>query len=426
MMGDMNSPDPEPGRYVHRYGSDPFAPPPTAPAGPVFDPYTPGFADTQVLPLQPPPRRRGWGSTLAAAVLAGALAGVGGAAGYAALDDDADGSPATTRAENTLNTAADSPVTETDGSVRSVADKLLPSVVQINVASSSGSGNGTGIIMSTDGQILTNNHVVEVAAEGGSITVVLTDGTTAEASIVGRDPLTDIAVIQAEGVSGLTPATFGSSDELAIGEEVVAIGSPFGLEQTVTSGIVSAVNRPVTSGDGQDGGPSSVFPAVQTDAAINPGNSGGPLVDMSGNVIGINSAIQTATGAGGEGGSIGLGFAIPIDMARAIAEQILDGETPTHARIGVSVSNQVEDDQITTTGALVEEIEPDSAGENAELKVGDVVTAVDGNRVTSSDALVALIRSYRPEDTVTLTYLRDDEEREAQVTLDSDEGELAN
>jgi putative serine protease PepD len=170
----------------------------------VFDPYTPGFADTQVLPLQPPPRRRGWGSTLAAAVLAGALAGVGGAAGYAALDDDADRQPRHHPCGEHADTAADSPVTETDGSVRSVADKLLPSVVQINVASSSGSGNGTGIIMSTDGQILTNNHVVEVAAEGGSITVVLTDGTTAEASIVGRDPLTDIAVIQAEGVSGLT------------------------------------------------------------------------------------------------------------------------------------------------------------------------------------------------------------------------------
>jgi putative serine protease PepD len=419
----MNSPDPGPGRYVHRYGDDPFAPPPTAPAGPVFDPYTPGFSDTQVLPVQPPPRRRGWGTTVAAAVLAGALAGVGGAAGYAALDDDAASSPTATRAENTLNTTADSPVTETDGSVRSVADKLLPSVVQINVASASGSGNGTGIIMSTDGQILTNNHVVEVAAEGGSITVVLSDGSTAAASIVGRDPLTDIAVIQAEGISGLTPATFGSSDDVAIGEQVVAIGSPFGLEQTVTSGIVSAVNRPVTSGGNQNG-PSSVFPAVQTDAAINPGNSGGPLVDMSGNVIGINSAIQTATGSASEGGSIGLGFAIPIDMARAIAGQILDGETPTHARIGVSVSNAVEEDRITTTGALVEAVEPGSAGEDGDLKVGDVVTAVDGKRVTSSDALVALIRSYRPDDTVTLTYLRGDEEREVEVTLDSDEDEL--
>jgi putative serine protease PepD len=259
----------------------------------VFDPYTPGFSDTQVLPVQPPPRRRGWGTTVAAAVLAGALAGVGGAAGYAALDDGAASSPTATRAENTLN----------------------------------------------------------------------------------------------------------------------------------TSGIVSAVNRPVTSGGNQNG-PSSVFPAVQTDAAINPGNSGGPLVDMSGNVIGINSAIQTATGSASEGGSIGLGFAIPIDMARAIAGQILDGETPTHARIGVSVSNAVEEDRITTTGALVEAVEPGSAGEDADLKVGDVVTAVDGKRVTSSDALVALIRSYRPDDTVTLTSLRGDEEREVEVTLDSDEDEL--
>ena len=425
MMDDMNSPDPEPGRYVHRYGHDPLAPPPTAPAGPRFDPYTPGFHDTQVLAVPPPPRRRGWGTTVAAAVLAGALAGVGGAAGYTALDDDQASSSPATPAENTLNSTADSPVTATDGSVRSVADKLLPSVVQINVSSSSGSGNGTGIIMSSDGQILTNNHVVEVAADGGAITVVLSDGTTAEAGIVGRDPLTDIAVIQAEGVSGLTPATFGSSADVAIGEEVVAIGSPFGLEQTVTSGIVSAVNRPVTSGGNQDGGPSSVFPAVQTDAAINPGNSGGPLVDMSGNVVGINSAIQTASGASSEGGSIGLGFAIPIDMARAIAGQILDGQTPTHARIGVSVSNQIQEDQITTTGALVEEVEPGSAGEDAELEVGDVVTAVDGKRVTSSDALVALIRSYRPEDRVTLTYLRGDEEREVEVTLDSDEGQGA-
>jgi putative serine protease PepD len=310
----------------------------------------------------------------------------------------------------------------TDGSVRAVADKLLPSVVQINVSSGQGAGNGTGIIMSSDGQILTNNHVVEVAAEGGSITVVLPDGSTTDATIMGRDPLTDIAVIRARDVSGLAPADFGSSDDVSIGEEVVAIGSPFGLENTVTSGIVSAVNRPVTSGT-EPGGP--VFPAVQTDAAINPGNSGGPLVDMSGNVIGMNSAIQTASGSTSSGGSIGLGFAIPVDLARAIAGQIVDGETPTHAKIGVSVSNEVEADQITTVGARVEEVTPDSAGDRAGLEPGDVVTAIDGQRITSSDALVALIRSYRPKDTVTLTVLRGDEERQVEVTLDSDGGEVA-
>jgi putative serine protease PepD len=359
---------------------------------------------------------------VSAALVAGALAGLGGAAGYDALDDDARSTTVIER--NTLPSTAQSEVKVTDGSVESVAGKLLPSVVQINVASAAGGGNGTGIIMSTDGEILTNNHVVEVAAEGGSITVLLPDGSTADAAIVGRDPATDVAVIKAENVSGLTPADFGSSDDLSIGEEVVAIGSPFGLENTVTSGIVSALNRPVSSSNGP-GGDSSVFPAVQTDAAINPGNSGGPLVDMSGNVIGINSAIQTASDSTSQGGSIGLGFAIPIDLARAIAGQILDGEKPTHAKIGVSVSDNLAGDQITGTGARVEEVLPDSAGEEAGLEVGDVVIAIDGQRVTSSDGLVALIRSYRPGTEVTLTYLReDDEPQEARVVLDSDGGEM--
>jgi putative serine protease PepD len=160
---------------------------------------------------------------------------------------------------------------------------------------------------------------------------------------------------------------------------------------------------------------------VQTDAAINPGNSGGPLVDMAGNVIGINSAIQTASGASGGGGNIGLGFAIPIDLAREIAGQIGDGELPTHAQIGVSVSDNVTSDRITTTGAAIKEVTPDSAGDDAGLEVGDVITAVDGQAVTSSDALVAQIRSnYRPGDTVTLTYQRDGEQAEADVKLGSD------
>jgi putative serine protease PepD len=408
--------------YVHRY--EPFGspPPPTSAAGPAYSPYgRPG--DTQLMPTQKR-QRGGMAVMVTAAILAGAIAGVGGAAGYDQLDDDPESSQVA--APNTLETTAASTATEEapDGSVQEVADKLLPSVVQINVAGAGGAGNGTGIIMSADGQILTNNHVVETAAEGGSITVLLPDGTTAEATIMGRDPLTDIAVIQAEDVTGLTPADFGSSEELSIGQEVVAIGSPFGLENTVTSGIVSALNRPVTSGDA-GGGSTTVFPAVQTDAAINPGNSGGPLVDMSGNVIGINSAIQTASGSSESGGSIGLGFAIPVDLARAIAGQIIDGDTPTHAKIGVSVSDQVADDQITRTGALVREVESGSAGADAGLEKGDVVTAVDGQQVTSSDALVALIRSYRPDETVTLTYLRDGEEEQADVTLDSDGGQVA-
>jgi putative serine protease PepD len=403
--------------FVHRYPDGTVAPSPTAPAAPLSYGYQPRLSDTQQLPIQPPKRRR-LGATVGAAVLAGALAGVGGAAGYEALDDD-DAADAGASA-STLETVSSPSAPKVESSVAKVADKVLPSVVQINVSSGTDSGNGTGIIMSGDGQILTNHHVVEVAAEGGSITVVLPDGSTADATVVGTDPLTDIAVVQAEDVSGLTPAHFGSSAEVSIGEEVVAIGSPYGLENTVTSGIVSAVNRPVTSGD-DTGGQGSVFAAVQTDAAINPGNSGGPLVDMAGNVIGINSAIQTASGASGGGGNIGLGFAIPIDLAREIAGQIGDGELPTHAQIGVSVSDNVTSDRITTTGAAIKEVTPDSAGDDAGLEVGDVITAVDGQAVTSSDALVAQIRSnYRPGDTVTLTYQRDGEQAEADVKLGSD------
>ena len=419
-------------RYVHRYGTPADGQSPTTPDGPTYAPYSaPRVGDTQVIPTPPPapPRptaTRRPGMVITAAVLAGALAGLGGAAGFEALDDDSVGSVSMVSDENSLPTTTTSDRQVPNRSVQAVADKLLPSVVQINVSSGVDAGNGTGIIMSSDGLILTNDHVVSVAADGGSITVVLQDGSTAEAEIVGSDPETDVAVIQAEDVSGLTPADFGSSADLSIGQEVVAIGSPFGLENTVTSGIVSALNRPVTS-SGSPGTDASVFPAVQTDAAINPGNSGGPLVDMSGNVIGINSAIQTASGTTAEGGSIGLGFAIPIDLARFIAGQIVDGETPTHAKIGVSISSEVASDQITSVGARVEAVDSDSAGEEAGLEVGDIITALDGQRITGSDALVALIRSYRPGETVTLTYLRgdDDDPRETRVELDSDGGDPA-
>jgi putative serine protease PepD len=368
-------------------------------------------------PPPPPPRRRG-PAIVVAAVLAGALAGTGGAASYAALTDDGTTTPTATSLDTTPvnNTRNDN---DQDGAVEQVATAVQPSVVQINTSAAQGSGNGTGIIISADGQILTNNHVVESAdSGGGSITVIFSDGSTADATVVGRDPVTDVAVIQAEDVSGLEPATLGTSDDLEVGEEVVAIGSPFGLESTVTSGIVSALNRPVTASS-ESSTSSTVFPAIQTDAAINPGNSGGPLVNMNGQVIGINSAIYGETG-----GSIGLGFAIPIDLARAIASQLVDGETPTHARIGISVSDAVQSDQITTVGARVEEVTDGSAGEAAGLEAGDIVTAVDGQRVTSANGLIALIRTYRPGDEVKLSYLRDDEEHETSVTLDSDEGDL--
>ncbi len=367
-------------------------------------------------------RRRG-GLVLAglvAAALVGAAAGFGGAALHDA-DDGGSTSPTVSSLSDDSSSSSDLP----QGTIEKVAAAVMPSVVQINVAGSTsqqGAGTGTGVIISDDGEILTNNHVIESAADGGSITVSFDDGSLAKAEIMGRDPKTDLAVVKAEGKSGLTPATLGSSEALQVGQEVVAIGSPYGLESTVTSGIVSALNRPVTSAD-ESGSNSTVFPAVQTDAAINPGNSGGPLVDLDGRVIGINSAIRTSST--GESGSIGLGFAIPIDLAKNVAAQLVDGKTVEHARIGVTVTAAVESDGITTVGAEVREVADGSAGDEAGLEVGDVITEVGGNPVASSDALVAAIRGYQPGDEVELTYVRDGKTETTTVTLDSDGGDLS-
>lgn len=353
---------------------------------------------------------------LVGAALIGTAAGFGGAALYSANDDGSTSPTVSSLAQDAK--ASDLPA----GTVEKVASAVMPSVVQINVGGNDASGTGTGVILSSDGEILTNNHVVESAADGGTITVSFDDGSLAKAKIMGRDPKTDLAVIKAEGKTGLTPATLGSSAALRVGQEVVAIGSPYGLESTVTSGIVSALNRPVTSADAS-GSNSTVFPAVQTDAAINPGNSGGPLVDAEGRVIGINSAIRTSSG--GESGSIGLGFAIPIDLAKNVASQLVEGRTVEHARIGVTVTAAVESDGITTVGAQVREVTEGSAGDEAGLEVGDVITAVGGNAVASSDALVAAIRGYQPGDQVEVTFVRDGKTQTTDVTLDSDGGDLS-
>ena len=390
-------------------------PAPTPPPAPGYGPFGP------TTPPPPPgsspgsPRRRG-ALIVTGALLAGVLGGVGGAASYAALDDDPASTGAGISTADTL-AAQNTSATGTQG-VEKVAAAVLPSVVKIDVRTAQGGGSGSGVILSSDGQILTNNHVV--AEADGDVLVSFNDGTTAPAHVVGTDPLTDLALIQAEGVSGLTSASLGSSNDVKVGEEVVAVGSPFGLESTVTSGIVSALDRPVDTGSGGEG---SVFPAIQTDAAINPGNSGGALVDLDGNVVGINSAIRTSgTTAESQGGSIGLGFAIPIDEARPIVQQLAAGETPTHARIGVTVSDAVATSGITTAGAKVEETTPGSAGEKAGLEAGDVITSVDGVPVNGADGLVATIRKYRPGDEVTVSYERGGSTEKTTLTLDSDEG----
>ena len=354
----------------------------------------------------------------------GGGAGIGGALAwdaYGPADGSGSASASAGRTASAVVDQGDSPAV--DGSVESVAAAVLPSVVKIDVSGAEGSGSGSGIILSEDGKILTNNHVVELAGNDGTLQVSFNDGSNAPATILGTDPLTDTAVIQAQDVSGLTPATIGQSANLDVGQGVVAIGSPFGLESTVTSGIVSALNRPVNVGSDAEGN-ATTYPAIQTDAAINPGNSGGPLADMTGAVVGINSSIRTASSdsSGAQSGSIGLGFAIPIDEVMPIVDQMINGETPTHARLGVSVGNATGAGQSATIvdGALVREVSSGSAAAQSGLEAGDVITKVDDHLVTSADSLVATIRSYRPGDKVTVTWERNGETQEATISLDSD------
>ena len=371
-------------------------------------------------------------AVLAGALLVGGAAGVGGAAWYDAWQGDDTTTTSSASGPVTASNAAASP----SGSVEKVAATVLPSVVKINVSGSSGSGSGSGIVLSKDGNILTNNHVASVAGDSGTITVNFNDGTTAKAKIVGTDPVTDMAVIKAEGVSDLTPATIGKSSDLKVGQSVVAIGSPYGLNSTVTSGIVSALNRPVSVSTAEEQTPqfpgfgegeqqqsqadlSTTYPAIQTDAAINPGNSGGPLVDMSGRVVGVNSSIRTSDSTTSEsGGSIGLGFAIPIDEVLPIVNQIIDGQQPTHARLAVSVSD-VRSDTLAQ-GAEVQTVESGGAADKAGLEKGDVITKVDNEVVDGSESLVATVRGHRPGDKVTLTYLRDGKTHTTTATLGSD------
>lgn len=407
-------------QFVHHYPADGSAAAfgATAAAGastqqfPPFATYTDGN--------EPPKQKKKRGRfvlVVGAIILLGAAAGAGGAAGYDAVTGNDSG------VVNSLDNDDTSTSRET-GAVEKVAQKVLPSVVQINVKGASEAGSGTGIIISSDGDILTNNHVVEGAAESGTITVSFNDGSISEATILGRDPVTDLAVIKAEDKSGLTPATLGSSTDLKVGQEVVAIGSPFGLESTVTSGIVSALNRPVSSSDGSGDNAGTVFPAVQTDAAINPGNSGGPLVDLEGRVVAINSAIRTNGATSADSGSIGLGFAIPIDLAKSVSEHLVKGEKVEHARIGITVGSSTTGDGITTTGADVKSVTAGGAGEKAGIKKGDIITALNDSPVASADGLVASIRGYEPGEKVTLTYLRGGEKQTTVVTLTSDEGDL--
>ncbi|AKG45115.1 trypsin-like peptidase domain-containing protein [Streptomyces xiamenensis] len=312
------------------------------------------------------------------------------------------------------------------GSIAGIAEAALPGVVTLHVQGGGAAGTGTGFVLDDRGHILTNAHVVRPAAgRNGAIQVTFHSGDTASAEIVGQDAGYDLAVVKVTGVSGLTPLPLGDSDGVRVGDPVVAIGAPFDLAGTVTSGIISAVNRPITAGgEESDGSDVSYVNALQTDAPINPGNSGGPLVDLNGHVIGINSAIRAPEpmGAdGGQAGSVGLGFAIPINQGKDIAEQLINTGRATHPVIGVTL-----DLSYRGTGAKVGTaagndggiaVEPGGPGDRAGLREGDVITAVNGERVRSGDELIVKIRSHRPGDELVLTVERDAEELRIPVTL---------
>ena len=289
------------------------------------------------------------------------------------------------------------------GSVQAVAEKVLPSVVSIQVAYSSTQGaSGSGIILSSDGLVLTNAHVVNNARE---MAVVTNGNQMYEAKLVGIDTLSDIAVVSVKGMRGIRPIEIGNSQNLAVGQEVVAVGAPLGLTGTVTSGIISALNRPVhTSSQGpRSEGQDTVMNAIQTDAAINPGNSGGALVDMNGRLIGVNSAIVSLGGGNpytGEasGGNIGLGFAIPVNQARRIASELVKNGKASHSVIGVQVKPST-----NPLGSLIADGTPGGPADRAGLRQGEVITKVDGRALEPVDGLVAYVRSKAPGDVIKVT-----------------------
>ncbi|MFE2274119.1 S1C family serine protease [Streptomyces lavendulae] len=313
-------------------------------------------------------------------------------------------------------------------SVAGIAATALPGVVTLHVSGSGGGGTGTGFVLDEQGHILTNNHVV---ADAKNITVTFSTGESVAAELVGRDGGYDLAVVKVTGVRGLRPLALGNSENVRVGDPVVAIGAPFDLSNTVTAGIISATGRPITAGgDKGDGSDVSYVDALQTDAPINPGNSGGPLLDSRAHVIGINSAIRGADKGDDkdstrQSGSIGLGFAIPVNQGKRVAEELIRTGRATHPVIGVTLDMQYRGD-----GARVDSkgedgkpsVVADGPGARAGIRAGDVITKVDGVRVHGGDELIIKIRAHRPGDRLTLTVLRDGTERTLEVQLGSASG----
>ena len=416
-----------PGQQAH-LGS-PYTSVPTTPGG--YAPAGAGesfYATSNVTGSENGSKRRrgpGWFALVASVVVA-SLLGAGGAVGAIKALDARDGGAsqrssaaptaiATGDTTKTVNSAGQAPDWE------AVSAAVSNAVVSIGVVTDRGEALGSGVIFDKEGHIITNNHVVAGASK---IQVTLADGRVYDAETTGTDPATDLAVIQLKDApDNLTVAQLGDSDKLATGQDVMAIGNPLGLSSTVTTGIISALNRPVVNSQNEDGsGDSAVYTnAIQIDAAINPGNSGGPLFDEKGRVIGITSSIATmGNSSSGEGGSgsIGIGFAIPVKLADKVAKQLIESGAATHAYLGVSLDTDgATADGEKRAGAKITSVEGGSPADKAGLKKGDVVIAIDGKTTSQGSALTGYVRQYSANDKVKLTVIRDSKKQDIEVTL---------
>ncbi|MFE9631617.1 S1C family serine protease [Streptomyces sp. NPDC006463] len=436
------TPAPTPAPVAPAYGQTPAQPPapaahgaegwpPPPPAMPAYGAGGGHGGGAWGVPLgadgTPPAKPRGKGGLIAGVLVAALLAGgIGGGVGYWAADRSENGTGSTTISAG--NTPKE--LKREAGSIAGLAAGALPSVVTIEASAGDGEGGtGTGFVYDQQGHILTNNHVVASAANGGKLTATFSDGKKYDAEVMGRAQGYDVAVLKLKNPPpGLKPLPLGDSEKVAVGDATIAIGAPFGLSNTVTTGIVSAKNRPVASGDGS-GGKNSYMSALQTDASINPGNSGGPLLDGRGAVIGINSAIQSAGNGGfggGQAGSIGLGFAIPINQAKNVAESLIKTGKPVYPVISVSVDLQAkaEGAKISEQGAPANDlVDPNGPAGKAGLKPGDIITEFGGKPVDSGPSLISMIWTYKPGDTVKLTYLRSGKPTTVDITLGSRVGD---
>jgi putative serine protease PepD len=383
-----------------------YSPPPMPPVTGVLPHHT--------APAPVAQRRSTLKPIIATALIAGLFGGAVALGGATLIDH-------TTTATPQLGTAATAPAQPSQpGSVTYAAAAASKFTADIAVATAQGTAIGSGIVLSSDGYVLTNNHVVNGVGSGARIQVTTADQNTNAATIVGTSPSYDLAVIKLQNVSGLTAAPLGSSANLQVGEQVVAVGSPESLSNTVTSGIISALSRTVTAGDEQ-GSQVTVYNGLQTDTPINPGNSVGPLVNLSGQVIGVNSAVDTGQSSQGGVQAFGLGFAIPIDTARRVANELLQDGKATKPVLGVtgSISDTQNAAAGGVTGAQVTGVTRDGAAAAAGIGAGDVITKVGDEKVDSYADLMAQVLTHTPGEAVPVTVSGSGGERTVSVTLGS-------